>query len=338
MGAAVQRLECTAAKRFRFVIGLSVNVNDLMMHSPVYLAICAAAVSSMLLFGAPELSSMVLAAALAIAVLGVPHGGLDHWTGRRLLVERFGERWWAVFFPTYLLIGIAFAAGWFAFPTITVLIFFLISAWHFGREEQQADGAVVGFSRTGRLFQHGIATAVGGLVIWVPAVARPDEMRSLLGLIIPDNNPETAFRIVAITQSMATILLPVALVSVIARLAKSPLECDRLVPLATAIVAVVMPILISFAIYFCAWHSWQGLQRLRRDESLPIGEFVRRIAPLSVAAILGVAAVGWWMQGWDAESLISGQTSASLRTLFIGLSAIAVPHLFLHECKLEVTR
>jgi len=308
------------------------------MHSPVYLSICATSVGGMLMFGSPELSSMVLAAAFAIAVLGVPHGGLDHWTGRRLLADRFGDRWWAVFFPTYLFVGVVFAAGWFTVPTVTVLLFFLVSAWHFGREEQLASGLDAASSRVGRLFQHAIATAVGGLVIWVPAVARPDEMRSLLGLIIPDNQAETAFRIVAITQAIAILLLPAALMSVVVRLVQSPLDFDRWVPLATTIVAVMMPILLSFSIYFCAWHSWQGLHRLRRDESLAVGEFVRRIAPLSVTAILGAVAVGWWMQGGTAGSWFNGQIDSSLRTVFIGLSAIAVPHLVLHECKPAVCR
>lgn len=306
------------------------------MHSPVYLAICAASIGGMLMFGAPELSSMVLGAAVAIAVLGVPHGGLDHWTGRRLLKDRFGDRWWAVFFPTYLFVGLAFALGWFAIPTVSVLIFFLVSAWHFGREEQQADSHKAKSSPTGQAFQHVIATAVGGLIIWVPAVVRPDEMQSLLRLIVPTDTAETSVRIVAVTQLLSTFLIPVAFAIVIIRLIKSPADCYRWVPLATIAVAILTPILISFSIYFCAWHSWQGLQRLRRDESLPIGEFLRCVAPLSVAAISGVAVAGWWMQGGAAESFFAGQSSSSLRTVFIGLSAIAVPHLFLHECKHEV--
>lgn len=306
------------------------------MHSPVYLAICTASIGVMLLFGSPELSSMVLIAALAIAVLGVPHGGLDHWTGRRLLKDRFGDRWWAVFFPIYLLIGLAFALGWFAFPTVTVLIFYLISAWHFGREEQQVDNYKVGSSRIGQAFQHVIATAVGGLIIWVPAAVRPEEMQSLLRLIVPTDDVETSVRIVDVTQFFASFLLPLASAIVIVRLVKLPSDCYRWVPLATVAVAILTPILISFSIYFCAWHSWQGLQRLRRDESLSIGEFLVCVAPLSVAAIFGVAAAGWWMQGGAGESFFDGQSSSTIRTVFIGLSAIAVPHLFLHECKHEV--
>jgi hypothetical protein len=128
-------------------------------------------------------------------------------------------------------------------------------------------------------------------------------------------------------------LIPVSFAVVFVRLVKSRSNCDRWVPLATIAIAILTPILISFTIYFCAWHSWQGLQRLRRDESLPIGDFLRCVAPLSVAAISGVVSAGWCMQGGAAESFFAGQSSSPLRSVFIGLSAIAVPHLFLHECK-----
>lgn len=302
-----------------------------MMHAPVYLAICATAVGSLLLVGTPDLSSMVLAAALAIAVLGVPHGGLDHWTGRRILRERFQRGWWAVFFPAYLLVGLLFAAGWFTIPTVTVVVFLLVSAWHFGREDQQMNDLRPGAPATGQFSQHVNAASVGGLVIWIPALVRPDEMRSLLRVIVPSDHVGPANQIVGVTQCIAAACLPLAAAVVVAALIKSPSVCERWVPLATAAVAIFTPILISFSIYFCVWHSWQGLQRLRRDESLTVAEFVRSVAPLSSAAILGVVAAGWWMQGGAVQSLLSGQATAPLRTVFIGLSAIAVPHLFLHE-------
>ena len=306
------------------------------MHSPVYLTICAASVGGMLLFGAPDLSSMVFSLALAIAVLGVPHGGLDHWTGRRLLQHRWGNHWWAVFFPAYLLVGFTFAIGWFVMPTITVLAFFLISAWHFGREEQIASECKPSFqtqphSRAHWLLQHLVAIAMGGLVIWSAAIARPDEMVSLLSLIVPTNGAVSSIEIIAYTQWPAAFLVPVAATMGLRQLVRSPRDCESWVPVATAMVAICLPILVSFAIYFCAWHSWQGLQRLRRSESLTVTQFVRYTAPLSVAAILGVIASAWWMQGTLPTPTLGNQNSASLQTVFIGLSAIAVPHLFLHE-------
>lgn len=313
------------------------------MHSPVYLAICAASVSGMLLLGTPERSGMVFGLAFAIAVLGVPHGGLDHWTGRRLLQHRLGNHWWAVFFPTYLLVGLTFAIGWFVMPTITVLAFFLISAWHFGREEQLASDCpsplqTKASSSTNWLLSHCIATAMGGLVIWIASIARPEEMAVLLSLIIPADGAEPSIQIVAYTQWLAAFLVPMATAMGLKQLIRSPRDWESWVPVATAVVAICLPILVSFAIYFCAWHSWQGLQRLRRSESLSVAQFIRYTAPLSVAAIIGVIAAAWWMQGTLPTRALGDQTSASLQTVFIGLSAIAVPHLFLHEFDASRTR
>jgi len=306
------------------------------MHSPVYLAICTATLFAALLFGNPDLQTMVIIAAIAIAVLGVPHGGLDHWTGRRLLEDRWGNHWWAIFFPAYLLVGFAFAIGWFVIPTITVLAFFLISAWHFGREEQIAGEYEDRFQTQSRslahwLLQNLIAIAMGGLVIWIAAIARPDEMVSLLSLIIPADGAASSIEIVGYTQWLAALLVPLAAVTGLTQLVRSPRDSASWVPVGTAMVAICLPILVSFAIYFCGWHSWQGLQRLRRSESLNVAQFILYTAPLSVAAILGVIAAAWWTQGTLPTRALGDQTSASLQAVFIGLSAIAVPHLFLHE-------
>lgn len=358
-----------------------------MMHSPVYIAICLAALASMLLFGNPGLSSLAFIAALAIAVLGVPHGGLDHWTGRRLLRQRFASHWWAVFFPTYLAVGLLFAWGWFIAPTFTVVLFFVVSAWHFGREDELASHATyypnspehtrqvavldapprslntLQPSFLKRTYTHVLATATGGLVIWLPALARPSELQSLLSLIVPTTaGADGVSSIALITQAIALCLVPLALSSSLLRLIPAPYVWRAWVPLATAAIAVCTPILLSFSIYFCGWHSWQGLQRLRREEGLSIARFIRSVTPLSLAAVGGVALAGIALagtaatsfgppSGWfDAivsspirESLLSATNfsvssnlsantlSDSLRTLFIGLSAIAVPHLLLHE-------
>jgi len=334
MEAAVQRFGARPRRR-KDLISCLLILDVLIMHSPVYLAICAATLVGLLIIGTPDLNSMVFASAMAIAVLGVPHGGLDHWTGRRLLHSRFVDGWWIVFFPVYLFVGLVFAVGWFVIPTITVVSFFLISAWHFGREDQRANPQSEIASRTRQVLGHIFATALGGLVIWVPAIARPEEMQSLLSLIVPANGVEPVNRIFEVTRFIAVCLIPLATLIVIARLIKSPRDCNRWVPLATAAIAIYMPILISFSIYFCGWHSWQGLQRLRQDESLTAGQFVRCVSPLSIAAIIGVAAAGLWLQGWSAELLPERQTFSSLRTVFIGLSAIAVPHLLLHEFDLH---
>jgi hypothetical protein len=81
---------------------------------------------------------------------------------------------------------------------------------------------------------------------------------------------------------------------------------------------------VSFPVYFCAWHSARGLRRLRRElgESWP--QLATSLAPLTVAAIALVGLGVWLVLGG------SGWNDTLIRATFIGLSAVAIPHLLLH--------
>jgi Brp/Blh family beta-carotene 15,15'-monooxygenase len=87
--------------------------------------------------------------------------------------------------------------------------------------------------------------------------------------------------------------------------------------------AVATP-LVSFPVYFCGWHSARGLRRLRRElgESWP--QLAASLAPLTGTAIALIALLAWFVLGG------SGWNETLLRATFVGLSAVAVPHLVLH--------
>lgn len=294
------------------------------------------------LFGAPDFSALVLSAATLVAVLGVPHGGLDHWTGRRLLASHFRDRWWLMFFPGYLAVGLAVAAAWFSFPVLTVLGFFFLSAWHFGREDQHRMGSIREKKRSSGIVEHVSAIALGGLVIWIPAILRPLEMEGLLRMIVPSNDLQDAVQIVRWTQCGAMVLCLMSILFLVRNLisdrankigskgGNGAIDWSVWVPLATVGIAAVTPILISFTAYFCFWHSMLGLSRLRSQEGLTRPKFIMAILPLSALAVGGVAALGFLVRFGDGGPAIYA-IPASLQTLFIGLSAIAVPHLLLHE-------
>ncbi len=314
-----------------------------------YLAICVVAIGGVLLLGTPETAALIYLAALAVAMVGVPHGGLDHWTGRRLLIPFFFQRWWLMFFPAYLTIAIAFAAGWLIAPVFTVVLFSVVSAWHFGREDDKLqlskDACAALATRSSHATQqrswlfmltlktHLSAIAVGGLIIFIPALIRGREMHTLLLAIVPTTNLDDAQQIVTVTQELAMLLVPVASLIVVGRIAGNAIDVNNWVPLATIVLAATTPILISFTLFFCGWHSLHGLQRLQREEGLSNAQFLKSVMPLSVLAIAGIALTGWVFQD-VAAAVATGELAnrhAYLQVLFIGLSAIAVPHLLLHE-------
>jgi hypothetical protein len=299
-------------------------------HSAFYMLICVAVMAAVRLLGAPEFSVLVCVAAFLVAILGVPHGGLDHWTGRRLLASRFRDSWWMMFFPGYLAVGLIVAIAWFVFPVATVIGFFLLSAWHFGREDQHRLAKRSGGPHSWVMLEHLSAIALGGLVIWIPALVRTEEMTWMLRMIVPSKDAGVAEQIVFLTRSIAMVLCPVALVACLSKLKREGQDLNVWVPVATAGIAVIAPILVSFTAYFCLWHSILGLSRLRSQEGLKGPQFVASILPLSLMAVAGVIAAGWFFRQSVGPSSV-GTVPESLQTLFIGLSAIAVPHLLLHE-------
>lgn len=302
-----------------------------MFLSIFYITTCIAAIIALNQLGIPEFSYLVYGAAMLVAILGVPHGGLDHWTGRRLLQVHFGSAWWMMFFPVYLLVCMAVVALWFAVPSAAVVGFFLLSAWHFGREEQHLDRLNAREEKPSRWVAELSAISRGGLIIWIPSLARPHEMESLLGMIVPGSDSSIAEQIVSLTGWIATLLCPVAFLFFCLELREHGREIETWVPLATAAFACFTPILVSFTAYFCLWHSLLGLSRLQVQEGLPGLRFLISILPLSLLAVAGVIAFGFFLQPSVGIASIPS-IPASLQTLFIGLSAIAVPHMLLHEC------
>jgi len=170
------------------------------------------------------------------------------------------------------------------------------------------------------------AISLGGIVIWVPSLARSNEFAELLTYIVPAQNSQVIEEIVFVTQILAVVLLPIAIVSFSYRIRNSVTLLRPWIPIATTITAIIAPILVTFTLFFCGWHSLQGLSRLRSSESLTHMQFLRKVAPLSLAAIGGIGLFGWWYYGATI-----GNDMALLQMTFIGLSAIAIPHLILHE-------
>ncbi len=293
------------------------------MHSTgVALACLLVSAASVFGIGLPSIVCLILLVS-SVALIGVPHGGLDHWTGRRLLGKRFPRHWAAVFFPAYLAAGLMVVVGWNFIPLVTAIGFFLISAWHFGLEDEQPD-------LPSSLFRNLVAIAVGGMVIWIPVLAQPMRVESLLTSIVPSELVESAGTIVSTTGWIAICMLPIAALVVARDMVSTDSRGRAVRNSCFAVLFTTADVLLSFGIYFCGWHSIRGLKRLARDHEKSIVEVLLAAMPLSLGAI-SLAVAGIWF--WSSGQIL---TDAMTRTLFVALSAIAVPHLLLHGPMTEI--
>ncbi|MEE2937637.1 MAG: Brp/Blh family beta-carotene 15,15'-dioxygenase [Planctomycetota bacterium] len=252
----------------------------------------------------------------SVAFVGVPHGGLDHLTGRKLLATRLPNTWAFIFFPAYLAVALIVVSGWFLMPFVTAVLFFATSAWHFGLEDDR-----LRFRHW--LADHTAALAVGGLVIWIPMMLHSESVSSILEAIIPSNLGFSVSEIVNTTQLISYFLSPVA-TFVVAKDAWMGNWTRVLRNASLAMLFASADVLISFGIYFCGWHSIRGLTRLAKNYQKSGRQLAVATAPLSCGAI-ALGGLGMWF--WSAGQGLSDSVD---RTLFVALSAIAVPHLLLH--------
>ncbi len=292
------------------------------MHNNIFLASCISILTLVWLGVSLNSTTMMVAILSAVCLIGVPHGGLDHLSGRQWLSIRFGHFWFVPFFAGYVGIALVAIYGWLTFPLGTALGFFMISANHFGRDEQS------GFSTC--FWSSLAAVGSGGLVIWIPALTRPMEMQMVLQAIIPAEIRSSSESILFWTQGLAIMFVPIAgadivysVASPVARARVGFQRASRLL-ISTCIFATT-PIPLSFAIFFCGWHSIRGLSRLMADHRMTLNELTVAAMPMSLGAIC-LCGLGMWL--WNSERELSKELT---RTLFLGLSGMAVPHLVLHD-------
>ena len=264
--------------------------------------------------------------AALVALIGLPHGAADHRFARPRLEPVLGMTWLPVFLAGYLAVAVLVVCGWFVAPAATVVAFFLASAWHFGQEEPRLPVGP-------RILRPVLRFARGGLVIWTPLVFHARDVAAILGLAAPGGSGPAIQQAISLLTASAWIMLPLAAAAwTLQGLAASRstgrrrrvlLTDNALVASLVVLFAVASP-LVSFPVYFCGWHSARGLERLRRElgESWP--ELVRSLAPLTAGAIALVGLAAWLVLGG------AGWNGTLIRATFVGLSAVAVPHLLLH--------
>lgn len=264
--------------------------------------------------------------AALVAVVGLPHGAADHRYARPRLEPVLGAAWLPVFLVGYLAIAAGFVWGWFVAPAATIVIFFLASAWHFGQEEPRLP---VGPRPLRSVFQF----ARGGLVIWVPLVFHAGEVAAILGIAAPGGSGPAITRAIGLLTACSWIMLAIAAAAWVLQILaagrgtgriRRVLLADSAVVASLVVLFAVASPLVSFLVYFCAWHSARGLKRLRVElgESWP--DLAMSLAPLTVGAIALTGLAAWFVLGG------TGWSDTLIRATFVGLSAVAMPHLLLH--------
>ena len=284
-------------------------------HAAVALVVTAAAAAVGLLWRPIPLGAQLLILGGGVALTGMPHGALDGRLARTWLRPKLGRSWAVWFTSIYLLLSAAVLAAWLVWPVASLVGFLLISAWHFGSGDAAAADAPP------RLWA--VESVVrGGLVLSLPAVFHPAEVGVLFDWLIPAT-AGGGTGVAAGLAASAWLFIPAAAAVLLWHAARGHVFAASELLLLPLVFAALPP-LLGFAVYFCVWHAPRHL--LEWLDAADAAVLARAAFPATAVTLLAMAGAAWWLSAGVAAASVP---AATVRVLFVGLSALTVPHMLL---------
>jgi beta-carotene 15,15'-dioxygenase len=259
-----------------------------------------------------------------LLVAGIPHGALDHLVEQER-ANRLGKQFLlGQFLAKYLLTMGVYAGAWLLAPVPCLLVFLLISAWHFG-ETDLANAPETPYWSLARL-------SAGGFVLAFILLTHADETTPILFRIVQADELAVSFwqglvlRSGAILRGWGTLVVVLTMLAYGQR--ASAIDGWRLARLLIIIgLTYFLPLLPAFMLYFGGWHALSSFHSLRHY--LPVN------APTPTQAALHV-----WKQSLPLTGVAFGFLAVFLIVLtelapsfdylpilFIFLSLITLPHI-----------
>ncbi|MFK0731210.1 MAG: Brp/Blh family beta-carotene 15,15'-dioxygenase [Gloeotrichia echinulata HAB0833] len=250
--------------------------------------------------------SQIIITSILILILGVPHGALDAILAEKALNIK-GILGWTVFLVEYCaLAGIIVMVAYYV-PFVFLAGFLVISVFHFSTDPAPSVPFV---SRI----------LYGGGIIFVPAIYYSDEMSRLFALLSGEN-------------AAAMIMDPIKLLSVpwfllLIGAAACQLKADIYAAVeivAVSILALLVPPLVSFTVYFCFMHSIRHILRSVKITGDYNAIYHVKMIGLPMGGVILTVFVSWFLL--KDEPL----DQRVIQIAFLGLAALTVPHMVIIE-------
>ena len=268
-------------------------------------------------------TQLVLLAGL-VALLGLPHGAVDHWQGRALVQPHLGRAWWLVFGAGYAATALIVIVAWMASPPLLLVGFLILAAAHFGSEDVAARPAIHRANAPLRIIDAGVR---GSLPVLLPIAFHPGETAALFAALLPYTDSAQ------VEQALTPIAhaSPVYIGALGALTATALMRGDRVVGaeiIALGAVFATLPPLLAFAVYFCLWHSPRhSLFVIADGEDQILSRGIVRFAAAAIPLTMLTIAAG--ALAWFGLRDLFTDAEATLQVVFIGLAALTVPHVIL---------
>lgn len=251
-----------------------------------------------------DLAVQVLILAPMVAVLGLPHGALDLPIAEALW-PLTGWRRKMTFLAAYLGLAGVVLAIWLVLPGAALAMFLGYSALHFSDD-----------------WKHGspvLRWTGGAATIGAPALLHQEEVVVIFSVLAPQQAAEFAALAAALIGVLSFVGL--ALSCLIVPQARGSAALEQMI---LWIIAAILPPLIYFAVYFCFLHSIRHF-----TQTLRLIVQRRRAVMLAVTLSMIVTLLAFMVLNYGLSFQDLKLSDQIIKIVFIGLSALTVPHMIL---------
>ncbi len=255
---------------------------------------------------------------ILILILGISHGALDNLKGKKLL-NLFGYRSLFSFYFVYILISLLIVFLWVLFPNTVLLLFLVVAAYHFGKED-----TVFSFKKK-FLIAEFLYFLKGSAVILAPLLFQRKKTNEIFEILNFNVFESQLFN----NQFIITFLCLSFLSSlIISNKKKADLKVLMIMDFFSLIILnLFLTPVLAFTIYFCFLHSVRHSITLifELDKSFKSGlmKFINKAIPLTfVTGVIFLIAVYFLNSSYKLDEAI-------YKVIFIGLASLTFPHILL---------
>jgi len=262
--------------------------------------------------------------AIMIGTTGIPHGALDHVIAKTNAISNGQTFSIQQFLGRYVLAILLYSAAWIFLPGISLIIFLLISAWHFG-ETDLSNADDTRYWNLSRLLW-------GSLVLMLILLSHFEETTSVVlritqGSAIAQKIMEHV-KINGTTYFIVVASFFIAVAAFANTKNKIRISGQYIINLiAILLLCSQLPLLPAFALYFGGWHAIKSFEIIfkflhdAKEEmaSKPLTMW-KNALPMTFLAAFGFIFMAYIWNG-------TGLKMDPLPAIFIFLSIITLPHL-----------
>ncbi len=263
-------------------------------------------------------NSLIIFCLFLILTVGISHGSLDNIKAKKLL-RFFNIKSMSTFYIGYSLIALFVILIWIIFPNSLLLIFLIVAAYHFGKEDTDF------LKKEKRVYDSILYLLKGSVVITSPILFHKIET-----ILIFQHLNFNITGIIYIENIFLYILLILSFFSILFFFSKKNMELNSLLLIdffSVLILNYFLNPLVAFTVYFCFLHSVRHslslMFELNRNIKKGFILFVKKAIPLTIITALIYLLSLFFLNNYQDLNV------SIYRVIFIGLASLTFPHILL---------